>query len=147
MTVEFKLAKTKKDLGEIYNYNMSAFLDEDEFPWSLPWIEAQDREGHDIYQVKYRGEVVAALFTRVTKKGLLTKQTPIKFNVQGLGLSHKIKEYAEVLAKKAKKKDIFNYCAIDNFRMAALNESHGYKKTSGGVLEGGGTIVEWHKSL
>ena len=144
MSVEFKLVKTKNDLNQVYNYNMSAFLDSDEFPWSLQWLEAQKREGQDIYQVKYEREVVAILFIQITPKSLLTRQTPLKFNFQGIGLSHEIKKYIERLARKSRKKDIFNYCAIDNFRMAALNESHNYKKTG---KNRNPTIVEWHKSI
>lgn len=144
MKLQFKLARTKQHLGQVYNYNMSAFLDSDEFPWSLQWLEAQKRKGHDIYQVIYQGKVVAALFVQTTEKGLLTRQTPLKLSVQGLGLSHQIKDYIEVLAKKAKVKDIFSYCAVDNFRMVSLNESHGYRKTKN---QPSATIVEWHKSL
>ena len=144
MTLEFQLTKTKKDLIDVYNHNMSAFFDADEFAWSLQWLEAQKRAAWDIYQVKFDGEIIAAFFLKEVPKGLLTKQTPLKFNVQGHGLSHKIKEYIEVLARKAKQKDIFHYCAIDNFRMVALNESHGYKKTEKNKVS---AIVEWHKSL
>ncbi|MCY4643139.1 MAG: hypothetical protein OXB88_00825 [Bacteriovoracales bacterium] len=142
MTLRFYLAKSKKDLDDIYGHNTSAFFDDAEFKWTKKWLETQRQSGYDIYQVRYGKEVVAALFVKEEEKGLLTKQTPLKFNVQGKGIGHKIKEYVEDLAKKSGKKNIFNYCAVDNFRMAALNESHGYEKTGKGDI-----LQEWHKSL
>ena len=143
MRLSFQLAKTQQDLRQVHAHNMSAFFDEDEFPWSFQWLEKMHHDGYSIYQVKCDGETIAALFTKKTKRGLLSKHTPIKLNFQGNGLSHQIKDYIETLATKAKCGDIFHYCAMDNFRMAALNESHDYRKTG----QRDGNIVEWHKSL
>ena len=145
MTLRFQLAKTQKDLTDIYNYNMSAFFDAYEFHWSLPWLVEQKQEGWSIHQVYCAEQIIAAIFTKVAPKGLMVKQTPLKFEFQGQGLSHKIKQHIELVAKRARQKNIFHYCAIDNFRMTALNESHGYHKT-GGTLKNE-NIVEWHKAL
>ena len=141
--LQFKLAKNKKDFQKVYEYNLSVFLDEDEFPWSLKWLEEQHKNGYDIYLVEYGGEVMAALFVKVLQRGLFSMQTPLKLNFQGMGLSHQIKEYAEVLARQANLRDIYNYCAIENFRMMALNESHGYERTGRELPEK--NLIEWHK--
>ena len=144
MTLLFQPVKSKKDLNDIYGHNTSAFFDDAEFHWTKRWLEEQRQIGYEIYQVKYDREIVAALFVKIEDKGLLTKQTPLKLNAQGRGIGHKIKEYVEKLAKKAGKKNIFNYCTVDNFRMIALNESHGYERTGKGKGE---VLEEWHKSL
>lgn len=142
--LQFKLAKTKADLKKVYQYNLSVFLDDEEFPWSLKWLESQYKDGYDIYRVKYEKEVVSILFVKALERGLLSMQTPLKLNFQGMGLNHQIKDHVEVLAKKAKLKDIYNYCNLENFRMTALNKAHGYEKT--GKVEGK-ALVEWHKKI
>ncbi len=146
MSLSFELAKTNKQIKAVYNHNMSAFFDSEEFEWSLAWLEEQVKDGWEVYSVSYEDEILAAFFLKKDGVKLLSKQTPIKINYQGNGFSHLIKEEIESIAKSKKIKEIFNYCAIDNFRMVALNESHGYKKT-GGNFNNQKTVVEWSKKL
>jgi hypothetical protein len=57
-----------------------------------------------------------------------------------------IKNFYENEAKKAQVNKVVNYCPVDNFRMIALNESHGYKRT-GNSFGLNQNIIEWVKVL
>lgn len=146
LEVEFINAKSDKDIEDIFYHNISAFFDSDEFNWTVPWLKEINRDGWNIYGVHCGNEIIAAFFIKKDGDSIITKQTPVKISFQGHGISHKIKNEIESLAKNDKIKSIFNYCAIDNFRMVALNESHGYKKT-GRNPENKKTLVEWQKKL
>ena len=139
-------AKSQKELQEIYDHNMSAFFDSDEFEWKMDWIKKQNKEGWDFYSVSFEEEIIAALLIKRKDKTFWSKQTPVKMSFQGNGFSHNIREYIEELANEEEVVEVFNICAIDNFRMVALNESHGYKKTGKKYLNSK-TLVEWYKKL
>lgn len=145
MKLKFQRAKSEQDFQEIYDYNIDAFSDTPDFNWNMEEIKHEVADGWELYSVKINEEVVAALFYKVENGGLLTKNTAIKMNYQGAGISHQIKEFFEKLAKDKKLKKILHYCRIDNFRMYSLNESHGYKKTTKKLNDG--LIVEWMKEL
>ena len=70
----------------------------------------------------------------------------IKMAFQGNGFSHQIKNFYEEEAKKQHLARLINYCPMDNFRMVALNESHGYKRT-GKAFGVANNIIEWVKVL
>lgn len=144
--LSFFPAKKVKEIEEIYNYTIDAFSDSPDFNWTLDEIKKELGEGWELYGVKNEeGEVVAAAFSKLEDKALLTKNTGLKINHQGAGYSHEIKEFFEDEAKAKKAKKILHYCRIDNFRMYSLNESHGYKKTDRKLNDG--QVVEWEKKL
>jgi predicted GNAT family acetyltransferase len=91
-------------------------------------------------------EIVAAVLMRKDGDTLFTKNTPIKMAFQGNGFSHQIKNFYEEEAKKQHIRKVINYCPVDNFRMIALNESHGYKRT-GNSFGTSNNIIEWVKVL
>lgn len=148
-SLTIKLAKGKKDFQEILDYSIDAFSDSPDFSWNMEALKKEVKEGWLIAAVLYQGETIAAIFYKFGKEGdkkvLSTKNTAIKFNHQGSGHSHSIKEYFEELARENKIDIIRHYCRIDNFRAYSLNESHSYKKTSNTFDNG--LIVEWEKSL
>lgn len=143
----FAKAANEKSVKEVYDHNMSAFFDSEEFDWSLIWLKNQVKDGWNIYSISYDNEIIAAVFLKKKAKTLYLKQTPVKMSHQGNGFSHAIREYVEEqLASDLKVNNVISIIAIDNFRMVALNESHGYKKT-GDFFEGSSTLVEWKKSF
>lgn len=144
--LSFIKSTTDEELESIYDHNMSAFFDADEFDWTLPWLQSQKKDGWDVYGVQFEQEIIAAFFVKHEEKILFTKQTPLKLKYQGHGFSHAIKEEMERIANESKVEEIYNICAIDNFRMVALNESHGYRKT-GKNYRDIKTLVEWKKTL
>lgn len=146
MKLNFKKAKSEKDIKAIYDYNIDAFSDSPDFKWTLEEIKNEVEEGWELYSLTNEGEIVAAVFFKVEGDALLTKNTAIKIDHQGAGLSHSIKEFFEKVAREKKLKRIFHYCRIDNFRMYSLNESHQYKKTPK-KLGPEGLVVEWMKTL
>ena len=146
MTLTFKKAKSEKDIKSIHDYNIDAFSDSPDFKWTFEEIKKEVADGWELNSLMDEGEVVAAVFYKVEIDSLLTKNTAIKIDHQGAGLSHAIKEFFEKVAREKKLKRIFHYCRIDNFRMYSLNESHQYKKTPR-KLGPDGLVVEWMKSL
>lgn len=144
--VKFVPSMDKADIQEVYNFNVEVFANTTDFKWTLENINKEISEGWQLYAVKFDNQIVAALFTKVDNGVLYTKNTPLKLDFQGNGFSHQIKTFYEERAKEAKAKAIVNYSPVDNFRMIALNESHGYQKT-GNALDDVGTIIEWKKSL
>ncbi len=146
ISISFKEASTDKEVEDIFYHNISAFFDSEEFDWTVPWLKSQKKSGWRIFGVHSEKEIIAAFFYKKEGDSVITKQTPVKINHQGHGVSHRIKDKIEELASEDGVESIYNYCAIDNFRMVALNESHGYKKT-GNNAEGKKTLAEWKKKL
>jgi hypothetical protein len=146
MDLKFIKADTKKDIKNIFDYNIDAFSDSPDFKWTYEELQNEVSNGWELFSVNLGEEVIAALFFRVDGNILYSKNTAIKMNYQGSGYSHQIKEFFEMKALEHKVKEIFHYCRIDNFRMYSLNESHGYTKT----LNKNGEqdlVVEWIKKL
>lgn len=145
----FRPAKNSDDYQEILDYSIDAFSESPDFDWDLDSLKAEVKDGWKIKAVLAGKEIIAAILYKLEKEGkhksLLTKNTAIKFNHQGSGHSHSIKEHLEEVAKELGANKVKHYCRIDNFRAYSLNESHGYKKTPN-TLENG-LIVEWEKSL
>lgn len=146
MKLNFKKAKSEKDVQSIFDYNIDAFSDSPDFKWTLDEIKKEVADGWELYSLWHEDEIVAAVFYKVEGDSLLTKNTAIKIDHQGAGLSHTIKEFFEKVAREKKLKRIFHYCRIDNFRMYSLNESHQYKKTPK-KFGPDGLVVEWVKTL
>lgn len=145
MDLEFKRATKESEFKEIYEHNFDAFTDTPDFRWNLEEIKKEVKEGWELHSAHFKGEVIAALFLKLEKGALLTKNTALKMSHQGSGFSHQIKEYFEKIAKEKKAKRILHYCRIDNFRLYSLNESHGYHKTGVGLEDG--QVVEWEKNI
>lgn len=146
MSLTFFSADKPKDIKNVYEYTIDAFSDSPDFNWNLDEIKREVSEGWSLCGVKNEDdEIVAAVFYRLDKGALLTKNTGLKINHQGSGYNHEIKEFFEDKAKELKAKSIKHYCRIDNFRMYSLNESHGYVKTANKIDDG--QIVEWEKVL
>ena len=146
MKLTFKRAKSEKDIKLILDYNIDAFSDSPDFKWTLEEIKKEVADGWELHSLSSEGEIVAAVFYKVEDDALLTKNTAIKIDYQGTGLSHSIKEFFEKVAREKSLKRILHYCRIDNFRMYSLNESHHYKKTTK-KLGQEGLVVEWVKTL
>lgn len=146
MKLTFKKAKGEKDIKEIYDHNIDAFSDSPDFKWTFDEIKKEVAEGWELYSLIDDSEIVAAVFFKIEDDSLLTKNTAIKIDHQGAGLSHSIKEFFEKVAREKKLKRIYHYCRIDNFRMYSLNESHQYKKTPR-KLGPEGLVVEWVKTV
>jgi len=148
LTSELKLEKAQKqeDIKEIYNFNVKAFADSQDFAWTQDNISKEIKAGWELYSAKVGEEIVCAIFLKKENDVLMTKNTPIKINHQGNGFSHLIKDFYEDLAKKEGIFVVKNYCPEDNFRMVALNERHDYTKT-GKILADKNTLIEWEKKL
>ena len=134
------------EIDAIYNFNINAFADMQDFEWSVSNLSTQINEGWSVLSVSVDKDIVAAIFLKIDKKILLTRNTAIKIDYQGNGFSHMIKEFYEEYAKENKLDKIINYCAHDNFRMISLNEGHSYSKT-GRYLDSNKQILEWEKIL
>lgn len=146
MDLEFFPAVKSKAIKEIYDYTIDAFSDTPDFKWNLEEIQKEVKDGWSLCGVRNKdNEIVAAVFYRLDKKKLMTKNTGLKIDHQGSGYSHEMKEFFEKTARSLKAKSIIHYCRIDNFRMYSLNESHGYQKTGSKVDDE--QIVEWEKVL
>jgi hypothetical protein len=146
MDLEFFPAVKSKAIKEIYDYTIDAFSDTPDFKWNLEEIQNEVKDGWSLCGVRNKqDEIVAAVFYRLDKKKLMTKNTGLKIDHQGSGYSHAMKEFFEKTARGLKAKSIVHYCRIDNFRMYSLNESHGYEKT--GCKADDEQIVEWEKVL
>jgi hypothetical protein len=145
--LSFRPAVTDKDIQKIYEYSIDAFVDySPDDKWTPNEIKNDIKDGWLLYAACIGEEVVAALFLRSDGETLLTKNTAIKMNFQGEGHSHRIKEFFEQKARELKHSRIVHYCAIDDFRMYSLNESHGYKKTPNRLGEHG-LLTEWVRNL
>jgi predicted GNAT family acetyltransferase len=142
----FKEAKKEEDVVNLSNFDIQAFTDTQDFSWNLDNIKKEVKTGWKLYSVTTENEIVAAVLMRKEGDTLFTKNTPIKMAFQGNGFSHKIKNFYEDEAKKQNIRCVINYCPSDNFRMIALNESHGYKRT-GNAFGVSNNIIEWVKVL
>lgn len=136
----------QETIKEIYNFNVKAFSDFQDFSWTEENIKNEIESGWNLLSATVEKEIICALFVKPESDALLTKNTPIKINHQGNGYSHQIKDYYEEYAKEHGKVRVINYCAEDNFRMLALNESHKYNKI-GSKKFGEINILEWEKKL
>lgn len=139
-------SKSEAQVSAIYNFNVQAFADSQDFAWTKDNIKNEMKSGWELFSVDVDEEIVCALFLKKGPNTLFTKNTPVKINFQGNGFSHEIKNFYEEYAKDQNLKKIINYCPKDNFRMISLNEGHNYKKT-GNTVEGNTNIIEWIKEL
>lgn len=142
----FKEAKREEEVVNLSRFDIQAFTDTQDFSWTLDNIKKEVKTGWKLYSVMTDEEIVAAVLMRKDGDTLFTKNTPIKMAFQGNGFSHKIKDFYEEEAKKQQIRRVVNYCPSDNFRMIALNESHGYKRT-GNAFGVNNNIIEWIKVL
>jgi predicted GNAT family acetyltransferase len=142
----FKEAKKEEDVVNLSKFDIQAFTDTQDFSWTLDNIKREVKTGWKLYSVTTENEIVAAVLLRKDGDTLFTKNTPIKMAFQGNGFSHRIKNFYEDEAKKQNIRRVINYCPSDNFRMIALNESHGYKRT-GNAFGVNQNIIEWVKVL
>ena len=142
--VFFEKADKLKDFRDIYGHNLDVFSETPDFQWSYEEIKREVNEGWDLYSVKVDDVIIAAVFLKVEKGRLLTKNTSLKMSYQGQGLSHQIKDFFEDIAKEQKITSIFHYCRIDDFRAYSLNEGHGYKKTNTDPKD---QVIEWVKEI
>lgn len=144
--LKFSERTTPGEIDEIYNFNVTAFADTQDFVWSKENIKKEVNGGWKLYSVNSGKEIICALFIKSEKERLLTKNTPIKLPFQGNGYSHVIKEFYENIANKNGVNAVINYCPRDNFRMISLNEGHDYEKT-GKSFPGNDDIIEWKKNI
>ena len=142
----FKEAKKEEEVVNLSKFDIQAFTDTEDFSWTLDNIKKEVKTGWKLYSVTTSEEIVAAVLLRKEGDTLFTKNTPIKMAFQGNGFSHQIKNFYEEEAKKQHIRRVVNYCPVDNFRMIALNESHGYKRT-GNAFGLSNNIIEWVKVL
>lgn len=142
----FKEAKKEEEVVNLSKFDIQAFTDTQDFSWTLDNIKKEVKTGWKLYSVTTEDEIVAAVLMKKDGDTLFTKNTPIKMAFQGNGFSHQIKNFYEDEAKKFQIHKVINYCPVDNFRMIALNESHGYKRT-GNTYGMNKNIIEWVKVL
>ncbi len=142
----FKEVKKDTEIEDLSNFEVQVFSDSQDLQWNITNIRKEIKDGWKLFSVSYGPETVAALFLKSDKESLFTKNTPIKLAFQGNGFSHRIKDFYEEEAERLHLKRVVNYCPVDNFRMIALNESHGYRKT-GNQLGSHSSIVEWEKLM
>jgi hypothetical protein len=145
-SLNFKEVRKEDDIENLSKFDVQVFTDSQDFQWTLPNIKKELKSGWKLFSVSFNSEIVAAVFLKPEKDTLFTKNTPIKISFQGNGFSHRIKDFYEVEASKLHLKRVVNYCPVDNFRMIALNESHGYRRT-GQTLGVSHKIIEWEKVL
>lgn len=146
LPLSFKEAKKEDEIVNLSKFDIQAFTDTQDFSWTLDNMKKEVKTGWKLYSVMTDDEIVAAVLMKKDGDTLFTKNTPIKMAFQGNGFSHMIKNFYETEAKKSQVAKVVNYCPVDNFRMIALNESHGYKRTgkSFGINQ---NIIEWVKVL
>ena len=142
----FKEAKKEEEIVNLSKFDIQAFTEVQDFSWTLDNIKKEVKTGWKLYSVTTDNEIVAAVLLKKEGETLFTKNTPIKMAFQGNGFSHQIKNFYEQEAKKSNVRKLVNYCPVDNFRMIALNESHGYKRT-GNAFGIANNIIEWVKVL
>ena len=146
MSLVFQECESDQEIKDIYNFNVHAFADTQDFEWNEENIKNEIGQGWKVLSVSYEKNIVAAVLLKIEDKTLYTKNTPIKIDYQGNGFSHLIKDFFEQFAEGKNIETIINYCPDDNFRMISLNEGHNYIKT-GKVLGEHSNIIEWQKSL
>jgi hypothetical protein len=146
LPLHFKEAKKEEEIVNLSKFDIQAFTDTQDFSWSLDNLKKEVKTGWKLYAVMTDEEIVAAVLLKKDGDTLFSKNTPIKMAFQGNGFSHMIKNFYENEAKKAQVNKVVNYCPVDNFRMIALNESHGYKRT-GNSFGLNQNIIEWVKVL
>lgn len=145
--LKFKEIKSNEDIEKVYNYDVEVFTETPDFNWSLQGIKDEVQDGWSLYAAMLGEEIVAVAFLKEeADHKLLTKNTPIKMIYQGNGYSHRIKDFFEVEAANRKSQKVCHYCSSHNFRMMALNESHGYARTKK-TFEGLKFMTEWEKTL
>lgn len=144
--LEFKEAKKEEEILNLSKFDVQAFTDTQDFSWTLENIKKELKTGWKLFSVLTEDEIVAAVLVKKDGDSLHTRNTPIKMAFQGNGFSHQIKNFYEAEAKKLQISKVINYCPVDNFRMIALNESHGYKRT-GNAFGTNQNIIEWVKDL
>jgi hypothetical protein len=144
--INFIPSSTADEIEQIYNFNVKAFADSQDFLWTPENIKSEIEAGWNLYSVRIDDDIICALFIKEEDKALYTKNTPIKLNYQGNGFSHIIKEFYEEYAVDNNLEKLVNYCPDDNFRMISLNEGHDYTKT-GRTVDGKEHMLEWEKSL
>lgn len=143
-TLVFREAKKDDEVANLAKFDIQAFTDSPDFQWNEETIRREKKNGWKLFAVTNGQEVVAVLFMKNDDETLYTKNTPIKLAFQGNGFSHQIKDFYEREASRLQLGRVVNYCPVDNFRMIALNESHGYRKT-GNTLGTSKSVVEWEK--
>lgn len=146
LSLSFTQVTKSDDIKKVFDYNLDAFSDSPDFKWTLDDIKKEVKDGWNLFSVEIDGEIISAAFYRLEGEVLHCKNTSIKMQFQGSGFSHRIMEFFERKASELKLRSIIHYCAIDNFRQYALNESHGYVKTSRKLGKFGHT-TEWIKML
>ena len=144
--LKFEKIKSHSDIEKVYNYDVEVFTETPDFDWTLDSIKDEVKDGWQLYAVTLGEEIVAAAFMKEEGGALLTKNTPIKMIYQGNGYSHRIKDFFEDMAKEKKTPKVFHYCSSHNFRMIALNESHGYERTPK-TFDGLKYMTEWEKPI
>ncbi|HXH29430.1 MAG TPA: hypothetical protein VNJ01_01335 [Bacteriovoracaceae bacterium] len=142
----FKEAKKEEEIVNLSKFDIQAFTEVQDFSWTLDNIKKEVKTGWKLFSVTTENEIVAAVLLKRDGETLHTKNTPIKMAFQGNGFSHQIKNFYEEEAKKTNVRKLVNYCPVDNFRMIALNESHGYKRT-GNAFGIANNIIEWIKVI
>jgi len=142
----FREAKKEEEVVNLSKFDIQAFTDTQDFSWSLDNIKREVKTGWKLFSVMTDEEIVAAVLMKKEGDTLFTKNTPIKMAFQGNGFSHQIKNFYEEEAKRSQIRRVINYCPVDNFRMIALNESHGYKRT-GNAFGLRNNIIAWLKVL
>ncbi len=146
-SLTFKQSQSEQEILDVYNFNMEIFTESTDFGWSLDDIKSEIENNWQLYSAAQAEDIiVAALFMKIDKGVLYTKNTPIRLDYQGNGYSHEIKEFYEDVAKKNKVKTIVNICPADSFRMISLNERHGYSKT-GKTYGENNFLEEWEKKI
>jgi len=143
-TLRFIKCHNEADLKRLYNYDVDVFAEAGDFEWSLENLKKEQKQGWEIYSVEMNGQTIAAVFLKFDGDNLLSKNTSLKMTYQGQGISHRIKDFYDHLAHSHQVKYITHFCAVDNFRAIALNESHGYEKVK---CHKNGEVVEWKKTL
>jgi hypothetical protein len=142
----FRMAQSQQEVEDIYNFNVNAFADAQDFDWSIDNIKKELKDNWKLYSVSFDKDIIAALFIKIDGDALFTKNTPIKMPYQGNGFSHKIKEFYEDEALNLGLNKVVNLCTADNFRMISLNEGHNYQRT-GRTFGKNNEIIEWEKKL
>lgn len=150
MELKYNLCKSEEEIRQLYNFNTDAFSGMADLNWSMDDLKSEVKKGWGLYATTCdttEGEaIVAAFLIKIEGKILFSKNTPIKIDFQGKGLSHIIKEHYEDLAKQKNLNRIIHYCKNDDFRAISLNETHGYALTGKKIGEKD-DVLEWAKDL
>jgi len=150
MSLYFKPNKSNEQLRNVFNYNVEAFSDIVDIPWSMEALEEERAAEWELYSVHVddeAGEIIAVLFVKEQEGVLLTKNTGLKISHQGQGYSHEIKDFFEDLAHEKGSSEIVSFCRKDDFRTISLNETHGYHQTNQFEDDKGMVFLEWTKKV